>query len=135
MNKYTGKYLGELRTSNLHEQSGSEILTDAPVDNHGKGETFSPTDLVSAALGACMTTIMGIEARKINADLTGLTYDVQKVMNANPRRIREIKIHFSMPDNHSLTPEQISHLKEKGLSCPVALSLSEELTQTITFNF
>ncbi|WP_395053248.1 OsmC family protein, partial [Flavobacterium sp.] len=80
-------YLGHLRTSSVHVQSGTEILSDAPVDNHGKGEAFSPTDLVANALGSCILTIMGIKAQDLNVDISGTTAEVTKIMQTEPRRI------------------------------------------------
>ena len=89
-------YLGDLRTSSIHIQSGSEIVSDAPLDNNGKGEAFSPTDTVANALASCMMTVMGIKARDLNIELTGSTAEVAKIMNAEPRRIGAIKIVFNM---------------------------------------
>jgi putative redox protein len=127
-------YLGELRTKATHLKSGNSVTTDAPTDNNGKGEAFSPTDLVSAALSSCMMTIMGMLANKEGIDLKGLKSEVVKVMAANPRRISEIKIHFSHPKLVA-TDIQKQKLKEAAHTCPVALSLSENLKQTITFDF
>lgn len=90
-------YLGELRTEATHVQSGSKILTDAPTDNHGKGEAFSPTDLVAAALGSCMMTLMGIAARTQGVDIVGTRLSITKVMSADPRRIGEIIIDIRFP--------------------------------------
>jgi putative redox protein len=128
------EYLGELRTKATHLKSGNSVTTDAPTDNNGKGEAFSPTDLVSAALSSCMMTIMGMLANKEGIDLKGLKSEVVKVMVANPRRISEIKIHFSHPTLVA-TELQKQKLKEAAHTCPVALSLSENLKQTITFDF
>jgi putative redox protein len=128
------EYVGGLRTKATHLKSGNLITTDAPVDNNGKGEAFSPTDLVSAALSSCMMTIMGIVAEREKINLTGLKADVIKVMASNPRRIAEIKIHFSHPGLQATEPQKLK-LKEAAHTCPVALSLSESLKQTISFNF
>jgi putative redox protein len=128
------EYLGGLRTKATHLKSGDSVTTDAPPDNNGKGEAFSPTDLVSAALSSCMMTIMGMLASKEGIDLKGLKSEVVKVMVANPRRISEIKIHFSHPTLVA-TELQKQKLKEAAHTCPVALSLSENLKQTITFDF
>ena len=130
----TTDYEGGLRTKAIHVKSGNSITTDAPVDNNGKGEAFSPTDLVSAALSSCMMTIMGILADREGIDLKGLRSEVVKVMSANPRKIAEIKIHFSHPQLQA-TDIQKQKLRNAALTCPVALSLSETLKQTITFDF
>ncbi len=92
-------YLGDLRTSSIHVQSGSEIISDAPLDNNGKGEAFSPTDTVANALASCMMTIMGIKARDLEVDFVGSTAEVTKIMNAEPRRIGAIEIVFQMKSN------------------------------------
>jgi putative redox protein len=93
-------YLGSLRIKSIHIQSGKEIITDAPTDNNGKGEFFSPTDLVSAALGNCMLTIIGIAAEKHNFNIDGTTIDITKIMAENPRRIAEVILDFHFPDNN-----------------------------------
>jgi len=129
-----GVYLGNLRTQITHIKSENTVITDAPTDNNGKGEAFSPTDLVSAALSSCMTTIMGILADREKIELTGLQSKVEKVMSANPRKIAEIKIHFFHP-NLIATDVQKQKLKQAAVTCPVALSLSSELKQTISFDF
>ena len=134
MASMTGEYLGSLRTQDTHLLSGNKIITDAPPDNNGKGEAFSPTDLVSAALSSCMMTLMGMTASREGIDLTGLKSEITKVMAANPRRIQEIQISFSHPDLKA-TDIQKEKLKRAALTCPVALSLAESLQQTITFNF
>jgi len=128
------EYQGNLRTQATHLKSGEKIITDAPVDNSGKGESFSPTDLVSAALSSCMMTIMGIVAEREGIDLKGLRSEVVKIMTSNPRRIGEIQItfyHLSLV----ATDEQKQKLKNAALTCPVALSLSESVKQTVAFNF
>lgn len=91
-------YKGELRTEAIHVKSENKIITDAPVDNHGKGEAFSPTDLVCAALGSCMLTVMGIEAGKEGIDMEGMQATVHKIMSSSPRKITKIKIRISHPD-------------------------------------
>jgi putative redox protein len=130
----TAEYLGGLRTKAIHLKSGNSVTTDAPVDNNGKGEAFSPTDLVSAALGSCMMTIMGMVAEREGIDLKGLRSELVKVMSASPRKIAEIKIIFSHP-NLAASEVQKQKLKNAAQTCPVALSLSENLKQTISFNF
>jgi len=127
-------YLGNLRTNSEHLQSGTTLMTDAPVDNNGKGEKFSPTDLVSSALGSCMVTIMGIVANRENVDLDGLTWEVTKIMSASPRKIQEIIIDFHW-ENPVSNPAMIQKLKNAARTCPVALSLDPGIKQTINFNF
>ena len=100
-------YLGDLRTSSIHLQSGSEIISDAPLDNNGKGEAFSPTDTVANGLASCMFTVMGIKARDLDVDFSGSTAEVTKIMGTEPRRIREIHVtfHFSInPDEKPYLP-------------------------------
>ena len=128
------EYLGDLRTQATHLKSGQTITTDAPIDNQGKGEAFSPTDLVCAALTSCMMTIMGQVASREGVNLKGLKTDVVKVMSANPRKIAEIKITFTHL-NLQATDVQKQKLKNAAVTCPVALSLSQSLTQTVEFNF
>lgn len=130
----TVEYVGDLRTKATHLKSGDVITTDAPTDNQGKGEAFSPTDLVSAALSSCMMTIMGQVAAREGVNMNGLKTDVVKVMTASPRKIAEIKITFSHPD-FKATDVQKQKLENAARTCPVALSLSESLKQTITFNW
>lgn len=128
------EYLGDLRTQAQHLKSGQTITTDAPVDNQGKGEAFSPTDLVSSALSSCMMTIMGQVAAREGIELKGLKTDVVKIMSANPRKIAEIQVTFSHPGLQA-TEVQKQKLMNAARTCPVALSLSESLVQTVTFNF
>lgn len=130
----SSKYLGELRTESIHAKSGKSLVTDAPVDNHGKGEAFSPTDLLAAALSTCMMTIMGIKAKKEGYSLDGLTAEITKVMHDSPRKVKAIQIIFEWP-NPPISGETLVRLKDAALSCPVALSLSESLLQDITFKF
>ncbi|MGE8341452.1 MAG: OsmC family protein [Flavobacterium sp.] len=126
-------YLGDLRTSSIHVQSGSEIISDAPVDNNGKGEAFSPTDTVANALASCMMTIMGIKARDLEVDFVGSTAEVTKIMNAEPRRIGAIEIVFQMKSNADEKSKTI--LERAAMTCPVFLSLSSEIEKRITFNW
>jgi len=128
------EYQGSLRTKNIHLRSGNEFITDAPVDNNGKGEAFSPTDTVCAALSSCMMTIMGIEANKMGVDLDGLKANVTKVMAASPRKISKIKVEFTSK-NLSASKEQLEKLKEAALKCPVALSLDPSIDQGVSFDF
>ena len=128
------KYTPGLRTESIHLQSGTEIITDAPTDNNGKGQSFSPTDLVCSALSSCLMTIMGIRAEKEGISLAGMNARVTKVMSANPRKIAEIHVRVSHPEIQA-TPEQKEALKHAALTCPVALSLSPSIKQEITFDF
>ena len=126
-------YLGDLRTSSIHIQSGTEILSDAPLDNNGKGEAFSPTDTVANGLATCMMTIMGIKARDLEIDLTGTTAEVVKIMNAEPRRIGAIEIVFQMQGTDDLKSKTI--LERAAMTCPVFLSLHPDVDKRITFNW
>ncbi|HAS44749.1 MAG TPA: osmotically inducible protein OsmC [Microscillaceae bacterium] len=127
-------YTGELRTSSTHVKSGNELITDAPTDNHGKGETFSPTDLVATALGACMLTVMGIWARRESIDLKDTKVETTKVMASNPRRVAEVHIDFQFPESLQMSDEQWAKMKDVALSCPVAKSLHSDLKQVVNFN-
>ncbi len=127
-------YLGNLRTESEHLQSGVQILTDAPVDNNGKGEAFSPTDLVASALGSCMVTIMGIVADRDAVSLEGLSWEVTKVMQSSPRKISEIIVDFQW-ENPINDTAMIQKLKNAAKTCPVALSLDPEIKQTLNFDF
>ena len=128
------KYIPGLRTEATHLRSGVTIFTDAPPDNNGKGESFSPTDLASSSLASCMMTIMGILAEREGIDLGGLKASVVKIMAANPRRIAGINIHLSHPGLMA-TDDQKEKLRRAALTCPVALSLGEGVKQEITFGF
>jgi uncharacterized OsmC-like protein len=128
-------YQGNLRTQATHLASQNAIVTDAPTDNNGKGEAFSPTDLVCAALGSCMVTIMGIIAQRDNIQLQGITWKTTKVMADSPRRIAEIHIEFSFPAHIQLSEKDKQKLENAARSCPVALSLSEQIKQVITFYY
>ncbi|HOY94549.1 MAG TPA: OsmC family protein [Catalimonadaceae bacterium] len=130
----TGKYLGGLRTEVRHSASGQSFITDAPVDNNGKGEAFSPTDTVCAALSSCMMTLMGIYAERENIDLKGMHSTITKHMAANPRRISKIEIVFVWPEPEA-TDHQKEMLRRAALTCPVASSLHPDIEQVITFNF
>jgi uncharacterized OsmC-like protein len=126
-------YLGDLRTVSIHLQSGSEIISDAPLDNNGKGEAFSPTDTVANALASCMMTVMGIKARDMKVDLKGSVAEVTKIMNVEPRRIGAIEIVFDM---QALTDEKNKTILERtAMTCPVFLSLNTDIEKRITFNW
>jgi uncharacterized OsmC-like protein len=126
-------YLGDLRTTSTHLQSGTKILSDAPLDNNGKGEAFSPTDLVANALGSCMFTIMGIKARDMNVAIEGSTASITKIMQAEPRRISAIEIVFDM--NYAPDEKTKIILERAAMTCPVFLSLHPEIDKRITFNW
>ena len=128
-------YKGDLRTEATHLRSGTVIETDAPVDNQGKGERFSPTDLVATALATCIATTMGIGARTHNINIDGLVCDVEKIMAADPRRIAEIKVALTFPKGQSYDEKQMSLLKHIAETCPVARSLHPDLKQTLSFTW
>lgn len=128
------RYQGELRTTATHLQSGEKIITDAPLDNQGRGEAFSPTDLLAASLGSCMLTLAGIAARKHNFDIDGTEISITKIMATNPRRVAEIVIDFTMPKNN-YSDDQKKIIELAAHTCPVALSLHPDIKQTITFNY
>ncbi len=128
-------YVGELRTENLHLQSGNQIITDAPTDNFGKGEAFSPTDLLCVSLATCVMTTMGIVAQRENIDLAGMNCEIQKIMANNPRRIAEIVVNLTLPQVNSLDEKQKVLLKNTASTCPVSRSLSPEVKQSFTFNW
>jgi putative redox protein len=130
----TAIYLGELRTEATHLKSGNRVITDAPTDNNGKGEAFSPTDLTCASLNSCMMTLMGMLAEREAINLKGLRAEIVKIMASNPRKIAEIQITFTHPDLKA-TDIQKEKLKRAAYTCPVALSLDPSIKQTITFNF
>jgi len=128
----TVEYLGALRTSCVHLASDNSIITDAPLDNHGKGEAFSPTDLAATSLATCMITIMGITAEGRGWDMVGTKAEVLKIMAANPRRISRIEITLHMP-SMGLSEEDQILLEKAAKACPVAKSLHPEIEQVITF--
>jgi len=127
-------YKNNLRTECTHLQSGNIILTDAPTDNKGRGEYFSPTDLVATALASCMITIMGIAAETHHINIEGLNADVLKVMDSDPRRIGKIVIQLNFP-SVIYTDKEKKILENAALNCPVAKSLNENLVQDVSFNF
>jgi putative redox protein len=130
----TIEYLGGLRTQSVHHRSGDKVITDAPPDNNGKGEAFSPTDLLANSLGCCMITIMGMVADRHAIDLTGTKIDITKIMVANPRRVAEIVVEFQMP-KLDLAVKDRQLLENAAHTCPVALSLHPDLKQTVIFNW
>ncbi len=128
-------YKGALRTEMTHTQSGSIIENDAPVDNHGKGERFSPTDMVATALASCMLTTMGIKADTMGIDLSGAKVEVTKIMKLEPRRIGGIKAHLFFPETLSLDEKQKEILERVGRTCPVERSLHPDMELDIVFNW
>jgi uncharacterized OsmC-like protein len=124
-------YLGNLRTEAVHLQSGSVLTTDAPTDNQGKGEFFSPSDLLATALGSCMLTIMGIAARTHNFNIDGTTVKTTKIMGTNPRRVAEVVIELTFPHNNYSDKER-KLLELSAKQCPVAQSLHPDLKQSVT---
>jgi uncharacterized OsmC-like protein len=127
-------YLGELRTENEHLQSGNKVITDAPTDNRGRGEFFSPTDLLATALGSCIMTIMGITARDHEIDIEGTTVDVTKIMASDPRRVAEVVVEFKFPQK-IYTEEEKRIVESVAGTSPVPLSLHPKLKQTIRFTW
>lgn len=128
-------YHGELRTEATHLQSKTVIETDAPIDNQGKGERFSPTDLLATSLGSCMLSIMGIKARDMNIDLRGVTIDIKKHMKADPRRVSGVDVTFQFPATIVLDEKERTILKNAALTCPVAKSLHTDIEQNVVFNW
>jgi len=125
-------YLGQLRCKATHTKSGVEIFTDAPTDNRGKGETFSPTDSVANALGTCALTTMGIVANDNTIQMDNTSAKIAKVMAGGPRRISEIHMEIIFPSNN-YTDEQKKLLENTALNCPVAKSLHPDIKQKVTF--
>lgn len=128
------KYLGDLRTEAVHVQSGTTIITDAPLDNQGKGEAFSPSDLVAAALGSCIMTIIGIVARREEIGLIGTEWAVTKVMSVElPRRIVKISVDLTIVSNYELSDIERTKFIRAAHTCPVALSLHPDIQQELLF--
>ena len=128
-------YEGNLRTVCTHQKSGTVIETDAPVDNQGKGERFSPSDLVATALGSCMLTIMGIKARDMNIDLQDVKIDVEKIMATEPRRISGINLTFHFPESLSISAKDQSALEKAAHTCPVIYSINADIKVSTVFNW
>jgi uncharacterized OsmC-like protein len=130
---YSIEYSKPLRTVSTHLKSGNSIITDAPTDNHGKGEAFSPTDLLSSSLISCVMTLIGIAADRDGVEIVSMTADVSKEMASSPRRVAKVSavIHIKL---HGANKESAKKLKRIGLECPVARSLSSDLVQDIKFN-
>jgi uncharacterized OsmC-like protein len=126
-------YVGDLRTVCIHLQSGTQILTDAPTDNHGKGEAFSPTDLVATALGSCMVSIMGIKSKDLDVDLKDSTVSITKIMQSEPRKIAKIEVILNMAIETSEKNKTI--LERSAMNCPVLLSLHPDIEKDVVFNW
>lgn len=127
-------YTGDLRTASIHLKSGKEIITDAPTDNQGKGEAFSPTDLLATSLGNCMLTIVGIAARNHGFNIDGTKAEITKVMAENPRRVSEIHVELHFPANN-YTEKEKAIIERSAKTCPVAYSLHPDIKQEITFSY
>jgi uncharacterized OsmC-like protein len=128
-------YNGSLRTTATHLQSGTVIETDAPKDNHGMGERFSPTDLVATALGSCMLSIMGIASKTHNISMEESECTIEKIMVADPRRISEIVAHLYMKGQPEFSEKEKAILERAALTCPVYLSLHADIKKTVTFHW
>jgi putative redox protein len=129
-------YLGDLRTESIHLQSGSQLITDAPTDNMGKGEAFSPTDLLATATGTCMLTTMAIVAQRDEIELAGSEVEVTKIMSQTPpRRVARLEINLKLKTNIALSPEQIQKLENTAHKCPVSLSLHPDVEQVVSFEW
>jgi len=128
-------YKGGLRTSAIHLQSSTEIETDAPSDNQGKGERFSPTDLMATALGTCMITTMAIKANTMNIVLDGTRVEVTKIMVSDPRRIGKLIAHIFFPANLNLDDKQKEILERTARICPVERSLHPDIELDMAFNW
>lgn len=127
------RYLGNLRTESTHVQSGNVVVTDAPVDNHGKGEAFSPTDLLSASLAACMVTIIGIAANSHGIELGEVEAETTKTMVSDPRRVGKIEISLRFLNGGAFDDKTRKIIERSALTCPVYLSLHPDLEKVVHF--
>jgi len=127
------KYLGDLRTESEHIGSGTKLLTDAPLDNKGKGEAFSPTDLLATSLGTCILTTMAIAADTHGIDMVGTDMNITKLMSSNPRKVKEVLVEVYFPKDY--TEKEKTILEKAALTCPVHLSLHPETEKTIHFHY
>ncbi len=130
-------YIDELRTEAQHLYSGTKIITDAPLDNQGKAESFSPTDLLAASLGSCMITVVGIAARTqgFEVRLRGTKIDITKIMKSDPRRVGEIQVEIYFPEGSNFNEKERKIIEHTARTCPVAMSLHPDLVQSWTFNW
>lgn len=126
-------YLGALRAESTHLKSGNSFVTDAPVDNNGKGEAFSPTDTVATGLASCMLTVMGIKTGDMGVDLKNTYAEVTKTMASNPRRIAKIGVHLHFPERYDDKVRKI--IENTAKTCPVAQSLHPDIEQALTFSY
>src|SRR5690606_36404486 len=129
------KYLGQLRTEMIHLASGSTVTTDAPVDNKGRGEHFSPTDLVATALGSCILTIMGIDTQEHQFNIDGTEIEIEKVMQAQPRKISAVNVHIHIKGQATYTDKEKLIIEKAAKTCPVALSLHPDIQQNIKISY
>lgn len=134
MHSIKTRYTGQLGTHSEHLPSKSFIITDAPIDNNGKGQAFSPTDTLAMALGSCMMTVMAIAGEAEGWDMAGMHLETEKIMAANPRRIAAVRINFYW-ENCALNEKQRERIKRIGRTCPVALSLHPEVKQEVIYHF
>jgi len=135
MAQFQTTYLGELRCSNIHEQSGTEIFTDAPIDNQGKGSAFSPTDLCALSLTTCIITTMAIYAQLKGFDIPEVKATTEKIMNSNPRRIAKIISNIEVTLKPDVTERQREGLKRISHTCPVSKSLHPDIEQEMNLTF
>ncbi|WP_296314779.1 OsmC family protein [Winogradskyella sp. UBA3174] len=126
-------YLGNLRTESIHTKSSNSFITDAPIDNNGKGEAFSPTDTVASGLASCMLTVMGIKANAMDVDMSSTTAEVTKTMQSNPRRISKIEVVINLPFDADTKTQKI--LEQTANTCPVHYSLHPDIEKVVTFNW
>lgn len=129
------EYLEGLRTRATHVKSGNALITDAPIDNKGKGEAFSPSDLLVTALTSCMLTIMGIAAEERGIDLNGVKAETLKIMGTNPRRVTRVEVMIDFPKGKSYTEKERLILEKAARTCPVLESLHTDMEKIITFNW
>ncbi|MCI2082987.1 MAG: OsmC family protein [Bacteroidales bacterium] len=128
-------YLGNLHNEVEHLQSGTKITTDAPLDNHGLGKSFSPTDLFASSLSCCMLTIMGISAESYGFDIKGTTVETEKIMAEKPRRVSELKLDITFPKGRNYTAQQKRLIESAANTCPVRRSISPAIKVTVNFNY
>lgn len=133
MTTSTVEYQGNLRTQALHLQSNNQIITDAPTDNHGKGEAFSPTDLLATSLASCMLTIIGIKAESMEIDVVGTKAEVTKTMVAEPSRVSEVKVNIQFAKDFDERTRKV--LEAAALTCPVAKSIHPDIKQDVSFSY
>lgn len=133
MTKMRTTYIGELKTEAIHLKSGSKVITEAPEDNNGKGQKFSPTDLFATSLGSCMLTIMGISAQAHGFSVEGTRVEVEKIMAANPRRVSEIKLEIHLP-RKDYTDKEMRLIESAIKTCPVANSIHPDIVKTISYH-